>query len=55
MNRVEFVDEVAKRKGLSHDVAYRYVNGVMDTIRIVLLQMMKLKSEGSEHLRLLPT
>lgn len=38
MNRAEFVDEVAKRKGLSHDVAYKYVNGVMDTIRIVLLQ-----------------
>ncbi len=31
-------DEVAKRKGLSHETAYKYVNGVMDTIRIVLLQ-----------------
>lgn len=31
-------DEVAKRKGLSHEIAYKYVNGVMDTIRIVLLQ-----------------
>lgn len=38
MNRVKFVDEVAKRKGLSHETAYKYVNGVMDTIRIVLLQ-----------------
>lgn len=38
MNRSEFVDEVAKRKGVSRETAYKYVNGVMDTIRIVLLQ-----------------
>ncbi len=37
MNRQEFVREVSKRKGLSKMKAYRSVNTVMDTIRMVLL------------------
>jgi hypothetical protein len=38
MNRAEFVNEVAKRKGVSHGNAYRSVNAVMDTIRIALMR-----------------
>lgn len=36
MNRAEFVDEIAKRKGISRRQAYRSVNAVMDTLRLVL-------------------
>ena len=38
MNRAEFIDEIAKCKGISHEKAYRSVNVVLDTIRLVLLQ-----------------
>ena len=37
MNRKEFVKEVSKCKGLSRTRAYRSVNAVMDTIRMILL------------------
>jgi len=37
MNRAEFVNEVAKCKGVSHGNAYRSVNAVMDTIRLALM------------------
>lgn len=37
MNRQELVREVSKRKGLSKMKAYRFVNAVMDTIRMALL------------------
>lgn len=36
MNRAEFVDEIAKQKGISRRQAYRSVNAVMDTLRLVL-------------------
>lgn len=37
MNRKEFVREVSKHKGLSKMKAYRFVNAVMNTIRMALL------------------
>ena len=36
MNRAEFVNEIAKQKGMSRRQAYRSVNAVMDTLRLVL-------------------
>lgn len=36
MNKTSFISEVAKRKGISSRRAYRYVNDVLDTLRIVL-------------------
>ena len=38
MNKTRFINEVAKRKRTSSRRAYRAVNDVMDTLRIVLLQ-----------------
>ena len=38
MDSIEFMKEVAKRKGVSEMTAYRYVNSVMDTIRQVLAE-----------------
>lgn len=38
MNRAEFIDEIAKCKGISHEKAYQSVNAVMDTIRLVLMK-----------------
>lgn len=35
-----------KRKGLSRETAYKYVNDVMDTIRIVLLQNYEVEIGG---------
>lgn len=37
MNKVQFINEVAKRKGVSSRKAYREVNDVMDTLRVILL------------------
>lgn len=37
MNRVEFINEVAKCKKVSHGNAYRSVNAIMDTIRLALM------------------
>lgn len=36
MNKVQFINEVAKRKGVSSRRAYREVNDVMDTLRVIL-------------------
>lgn len=36
MNRKEFINEVSRRKGISHTKAYHSVNAVMDTIRMLL-------------------
>lgn len=36
MNKVQFINEVAKRKVISSRRAYREVNDVMDTLRVVL-------------------
>lgn len=38
MNKASFINEVAKRKRTSSRRAYRAVNDVLDTLRIVLLQ-----------------
>lgn len=36
MNKVQFINEVAKRKGVSSRRAYCEVNDVMDTLRVIL-------------------
>ena len=36
MNKTQFINEVAKRKGISTRRASRDVNDVMDTLRVVL-------------------
>lgn len=36
MNKTDFINEVAKRKGVSSRRAYREVNDVMDTLRVIL-------------------
>ncbi len=36
MNKTDFIKAVAKRKGISSRRAYREVNDVMDTLRIIL-------------------
>ena len=36
MNKTQFINEVAKRRGISSRRAYRDVNDVMDTLRVVL-------------------
>lgn len=46
MNRTEFIKEIAKRKGISYEKAYTYVNSVMDTIRIVLMQNQEIEIGG---------
>ena len=46
MNREEFIDEVAKCKGVKHQNAYRSVNAVMDTIRLTLMQWKELEIGG---------
>ena len=46
MNRKEFVRKVSKRKGLSRTRAYRSVNAVMDTIRMALLNRLRLAASG---------
>ena len=38
MNKTSFINEVAKRKRTSFRRAYRAMNDVLDTLRIVLLQ-----------------
>lgn len=43
MDSIEFMKEVAKRKGVSEMTAYRYVNSVMDTIRQVLAEGEEIK------------
>lgn len=36
MNKTRFISGVAKRKGISFRKAYRYVNDVLDTLRVIL-------------------
>lgn len=36
MNRADFVKEIARQKGMSKQQAYRAINAVMDTLRIML-------------------
>ena len=36
MNKTDFINEVAKRKGITPRRAYREVNDVMDTLRVIL-------------------
>ena len=36
MNKIDFINEVAKRKGITARKAYREVNDVMDTLRVIL-------------------
>lgn len=36
MNKTDFIKAVAKRKGVSSRRAYREVNDVMDTLRVIL-------------------
>ncbi len=43
MDSIEFMKEVAKRRGVSEMTAYRYVNSVMDTIRQVLAEGEEIK------------
>ena len=38
MNRKEFINEISKRKGISRTKAYHFVNAVMDTIRMVIME-----------------
>jgi hypothetical protein len=38
MDTMEFTRELARRKGISEQTAYRYVNSVMDTIRQILAE-----------------
>lgn len=38
MDTKEFTIELAKRKGISEQIAYRYINSVMDTIRQILAE-----------------
>lgn len=46
MNKVQFINEVAKRSGISYGKAYRYVNDVVDCLRIVLSQGKKVQLGG---------
>ena len=43
MDSIEYMRELAKRKGVSEQSAYRYVNSVMDTIRQVLAEGEEIK------------
>ena len=36
MNKTEFIKAVSERKGISSRKAYREVNDVMDTLRVIL-------------------
>lgn len=38
MDTLEFTKELAARKGISEQTAYRYINSVMDTIRQILAE-----------------
>ena len=36
MNKTQFINEIAKRRGISSRRAYRAVNDVLDTLRVIL-------------------
>lgn len=46
MDKNEFIDAVAKQKGISRGKAYRSVEAVMDTIRILIMQVEEIKIGG---------
>lgn len=46
MDKNEFVDAVAMQKGISRGKAYRSVEAVMDTIRILVMQGEEIKIGG---------
>ena len=43
MDAKEFTRELAERKGISEQTAYRYINSVMDTIRQLLAEGVEVK------------
>ena len=43
MDTKEFTRELADRKGISEETAYRYINSVMDTIRQILTEGEEIK------------
>ena len=43
MDTKEFTRELAERKGISEQTAYRYINSVMDTIRQLLAEGVEVK------------
>ena len=43
MDTKEFTRELAERKGISEQTAYRYINSVMDTIRQILTEGEEIK------------
>ena len=43
MDTKEFTRELAERKGISEQTAYRYINSVMDTIRQLLSEGVEVK------------
>lgn len=43
MDTKEFTKELADRKGISEETAYRYINSVMDTIRQILTEGEEIK------------
>ena len=46
MDAKEFTREMAERKGISEQTAYRYINSVMDTIRQILTEGKEIKIGG---------
>ena len=46
MDTKEFIEELAKRKNISEQTAYRYINLVMDTIRQILTEGEEVKIGG---------
>ena len=49
MDKNEFIDAVAKQKGISRGKAYRSVEAVMDTIRILIMQGEEIKIGGLQY------
>lgn len=43
MDTKDFTRELASRKGISEETAYRYINSVMDTIRQILTEGEEIK------------
>lgn len=46
MNKTQFIYEIAKRRGISSRRAYRAVNNVMDTLRVILSSREDVKLGG---------
>ena len=43
MDTKDFTKELARRKGITEETAYRYINSVMDTIRQILTEGEEIK------------